>query len=290
MSIGKTPQQSIIDYTFENEDNVKTALQIIYGCQNEIRKRIIIDFLKSLEGALRDIFPNREWRVENLLRENVLGPNSGIYFAKGHGVESYKIGFYPNSAGPKGFIIGIVKPPQAQPIPNLKTEIEARYRPGQANEGWEWWQWIGGDYGNWDNERTLIQLYRQDEAIQYFCDHLARLKDIASPFIDDAMRHADLVGRILEVAQDVAKPLCIRLFGSAARGDRRPDSDLDVLIVMPEGSHRCKAAQALHKRMVGFPIPVNILVTTPAVLERHRDNPGLVYRRILREGRVIHGA
>ena len=173
-----------------------------------------------------------------------------------------------------------------QPIPHLKAAIDASYKPGQANAEWEWWQWIGDGYGDWDNERTLIQLYRQDEAIQYFCDHLKRLKDIASPFIDGAVRHAELVRRIV----GVAKPLRIRLFGSAARGDMRPDSDLDVLVVMPEGTHRRQTAQALHEQMVGFPIPVDILVTTPAVLEQHKDNLGLVYRRILREGQDIYVA
>ena len=212
--------------------------------------------------------------------------NCGVYLAKGQGDETYKIGFYPDQSGPKGFIIGIRKPPQAQPIPNLKAAIDASYKPGQANAEWEWWQWIGDGYGDWNNERTLIQLYRQDEAIQYFCDHLKRLKDIASPFIDGAVRHAELVRRIV----GVAKPLRIRLFGSAARGDMRPDSDLDVLVVMPEGTHRRQTAQALHEQMVGFPIPVDILVTTPAVLEQHKDNLGLVYRRILREGQDIYVA
>jgi predicted nucleotidyltransferase len=286
MSIGKTPQQIIIDYAFENEDNVKTALQIIYGCQNDIRKKIIIDFLNALERALRDVFPDPEWRVENSLGENILESNHGVYFAKGQGVESYKIGFYPSSPGPKRFIIGIVKPPQAQPIPNLKKAIEERYRPGQANAGWEWWQWIGDGYGDWDNAETLMTLYRQDEAIQYFCDHLKRLKEIASPFIDDAVRHAELVRRIV----GVTNPLRILLFGSAARGDMRPGSDLDVLVVMPEGTHRRQTAQALHEQMVGFPVSVDILVTTPAVLEQQRDNLGLVYRRILREGQDIYVA
>jgi predicted nucleotidyltransferase len=286
MSIGKTPQQIIIDYAFENKDNAEIALQIIYRCQNEIRKKIIINFLNALEEALRDVFPKSEWRVENSLRENVLGRYRGVYFAKGQDGETYKIGFYPDQDGPKAFIIGIVKPPQAQPIPNLKAAVDASYRPGQANAEWEWYRGIDDGYGDWNNEETLMRLYRQDEAIKYFRDHLARLKEIASPFIDGAVRHAELVRRII----GVAKPLRIRLFGSAARGDMRRDSDLDVLVVMPEGTHRRQTAQALHEQMAGFPVPVDILVTTPAVLEQHKDDLGLVYRRILREGRDIYVA
>jgi predicted nucleotidyltransferase len=42
---------------------------------------------------------------------------------------------------------------------------------------------------------------------------------------------ADVVQRIV----DAVRPLKIILFGSAAREDMGPDSDLNILIVMPEG-------------------------------------------------------
>ena len=43
----------------------------------------------------------------------------------------------------------------------------------------------------------------------------------------------DLVRRIVEVAH----PRQIILFGSAARGDMGPQSDIDVLVVVPDGTH-----------------------------------------------------
>ena len=42
----------------------------------------------------------------------------------------------------------------------------------------------------------------------------------------------DLVRRIVEVAH----PRQIILFGSAARGDMGPQSDIDVLVVVPDGT------------------------------------------------------
>ena len=96
----------------------------------------------------------------------------------------------------------------------------------------------------------------------------------------------ELVRRIVEGVH----PQRIILFGSAARGDMRPDSDIDVLVVMPEGAHRRRTAQELHERLFGFPLPVDILVATPVDLEKHQDNLGLVYHRILREGREIYAA
>ena len=44
----------------------------------------------------------------------------------------------------------------------------------------------------------------------------------------------ELVTRIVEAVH----PLKIILFGSAARGEMGPDSDVDVMVVMPEGTHR----------------------------------------------------
>ncbi|RLC67940.1 MAG: hypothetical protein DRI48_00940 [Chloroflexi bacterium] len=84
----------------------------------------------------------------------------------------------------------------------------------------------------------------------------------------------DLVSRIV----DAVHPLRIILFGSAARGEMGPESDIDVLVVVPDGTHRLKTVRYLYKRMFGFGHPVDIVVTTPSIFERHKDNIGLIYR------------
>jgi hypothetical protein len=68
-----------------------------------------------------------------------------------------------------------------------------------------------------------------------------------------------------------------------------PDSDIDLLVVMPEGVHRRRCAQEIHRHLFGVPLPVDVLVSTPGQLERHADNIGLVYGDILRDGRVLYG-
>ena len=94
----------------------------------------------------------------------------------------------------------------------------------------------------------------------------------------------DLVRRIVEAVH----PLRIILFGSAARGEMEPNSDLDVLVVMPEGVHRRRTAQELHQLMFGLPAPVDILVATSGDVEKHKDNIGLIYYKVLREGRELY--
>lgn len=95
-----------------------------------------------------------------------------------------------------------------------------------------------------------------------------------------------LVGRIVE---DV-HPLRILLFGSAARGDLRAGSDIDLLVVMPDGTHRRRTAQRLCRHIDGIGVPFDIVVATESDLDRHKDNIGLVYRTILLEGREVYAA
>lgn len=102
----------------------------------------------------------------------------------------------------------------------------------------------------------------------------------ARPKIDD------LVRRIVEAVN----PLRIILFGSAARDDSCPPGDVDLLVVMPEGVHRRRTAQDLYRRLDGVGFAFDILVATPGDLERHKDNIGLVYRTVLREGKEIYAA
>lgn len=87
-----------------------------------------------------------------------------------------------------------------------------------------------------------------------------------------------------------AHPLRVILFGSAARGDMTPDSDVDLLVVMPDGTHRLHTMQRLYARVRGVTVPFDILVATTGDLEVHGDALGLVYRDALREGRELYAA
>jgi predicted nucleotidyltransferase len=96
----------------------------------------------------------------------------------------------------------------------------------------------------------------------------------------------DLVRRIVEAAH----PVRIILFGSAARGEAGRYSDIDVLVVVPEGMHRRRTAQLIYRQLLGFGLPVDVVVATRADMERYSDSPGLVYREALRDGRELYAA
>ena len=96
----------------------------------------------------------------------------------------------------------------------------------------------------------------------------------------------DLIHRIVAVAS----PLRVVLFGSAAWGDMHPDSDLDVLVVVPEGTPRRRTAQRIYRRMIGFPTAVDVIVATEGDLHKHRENFSLIYYPAIREGKEIYAA
>ena len=98
----------------------------------------------------------------------------------------------------------------------------------------------------------------------------------------------EIVDKLVRAIVELVHPLRILLFGSAARGEMNRGSDLDVLVVVPEGSHRRHTAQLLYRQISGIGVPFDILVATPNDLEKHKDNIGLIYRTILREGREIY--
>jgi predicted nucleotidyltransferase len=99
-----------------------------------------------------------------------------------------------------------------------------------------------------------------------------------------------VLDRLVRQIVEAVHPLRILLFGSAARGEATSGSDLDLLVVMPEGIHRRKTAQELYRKIRGAGVAFDLVVATPADLERHRDNPGLIYRTILEEGQEVYVA
>jgi uncharacterized protein len=95
-----------------------------------------------------------------------------------------------------------------------------------------------------------------------------------------------LVRKIVELVH----PMRILVFGSAARDNMGPNSDIDVLVVMPEGVHRRHTAQFIYRHARGIGIPFDILVATPGDLEKHKNNIGLIYKTILKEGKEVYAA
>jgi len=87
-----------------------------------------------------------------------------------------------------------------------------------------------------------------------------------------------------------AHPLKIILFGSQARGDTGPDSDLDLLVVLPAvGDKRAEMAR-LREALRPLPLPIDVLIFALHELEEWGDVRGTILYPALREGIVLYEA
>jgi predicted nucleotidyltransferase len=82
--------------------------------------------------------------------------------------------------------------------------------------------------------------------------------------------------------------LRIVLFGSAARGTMGPHSDLDVLVVMPNGCDCRAIARILYRRLRGLAYAKDIVVVWQGDVEQYDNNPALVTHTALSEGRELY--
>jgi uncharacterized protein len=115
-----------------------------------------------------------------------------------------------------------------------------------------------------------------------------RWKGMAMPRA--AIRSTPNIDTMVSRITEAVHPLRIILFGSAARGEMNAASDIDVMVVMPDGTHCLKTTRYLYTCILGVGYPVDIVVTTPSILEKHRNNIGLIYRTVLAEGKEVYAA
>ena len=94
----------------------------------------------------------------------------------------------------------------------------------------------------------------------------------------------DVVRRIAERFS----PDKIILFGSRARGDACPDSDIDLLVLFPEVANPNQRAAELYASLIDFPRPLDIVVSTSSRFERYRNVVNTVYWPASREGKVLY--
>lgn len=96
---------------------------------------------------------------------------------------------------------------------------------------------------------------------------------------------ADVVARVVRAAE----PERIVLFGSAARGTMRPDSDIDLLVIKAGKFNRNRVTTEIYRNLSGE-VGVDAVVVTPEEVERYRHTPCLVICPALREGKTVYEA
>jgi predicted nucleotidyltransferase len=97
---------------------------------------------------------------------------------------------------------------------------------------------------------------------------------------------AEIVRRVVEAAQ----PDTIILFGSAARGEMGPNSDVDLLVIKGGKFQRHRVVESIYGNLHGVGQAVDVVVVTPEEVERYRDTSCLVIFPAMKEGKIVYAA
>jgi predicted nucleotidyltransferase len=106
---------------------------------------------------------------------------------------------------------------------------------------------------------------------------------VAYPKVDQALLD-EIVRRLLQAGN----PERIILFGSRSRGDDRPDSDLDLLIIEESELPRFKRSARYRRALVGVFPSKDIVVWTPDEVKRWANVPNAFISVALKEGIVLY--
>lgn len=93
----------------------------------------------------------------------------------------------------------------------------------------------------------------------------------------------EFVGRIVEEFA----PQRVILFGSYARGDATPDSDVDLLVVMPTKKETIEQAVEIRQR-IRRSFPLDLIVKTPVDVARRLSLQDCFLTTIMTEGKTLY--
>ncbi len=97
---------------------------------------------------------------------------------------------------------------------------------------------------------------------------------------------AETVRRLVEAY----RPVGVYLFGSVARGQAGPDSDYDLLVVVPDDAPaEQRRSRLAYEALRGTGTAADVLVCTRSYFEDRRALKASLPGTVLREGRLLHG-
>ncbi|MBI2442050.1 MAG: nucleotidyltransferase domain-containing protein [Lentisphaerae bacterium] len=94
----------------------------------------------------------------------------------------------------------------------------------------------------------------------------------------------EITRRIVQVAH----PRKVVLFGSRIRGQGRPGSDWDILVIADSTKPRYERSPPLYSALSDLRQPVDILVYTPEEVAEWRQVESAFVTTALREGKVLY--
>ena len=108
--------------------------------------------------------------------------------------------------------------------------------------------------------------------------------DVNRPVLD--RRQREVVQRIVQTFA----PSMVLLFGSRARGEARPDSDVDLLVVWRDDKIPPNPSAVIRQAVGPIGFPMDLAVLTPTRFAELRNRRGHVVHSAARDGVVLHAA
>ena len=98
---------------------------------------------------------------------------------------------------------------------------------------------------------------------------------------------AEIVRRLVEAY----RPERVYLFGSHARGQASPDSDYDILLVLPDdASPERRRSRLAYQVLRGTGTAADVVVTTRGAFDRRLRVPASLPAIVEREGEILYAA
>jgi predicted nucleotidyltransferase len=108
------------------------------------------------------------------------------------------------------------------------------------------------------------------------------------PTIDKRERiPQEAIDQVVQQIVEEFKPQKIILFGSYARGNPRPESDVDLLVVMETQDKKRKQALEIRHRL-GVMFGLDLVVYTSKQLKKRVEMGDWFLRDVLKEGKVLY--
>jgi predicted nucleotidyltransferase len=114
-------------------------------------------------------------------------------------------------------------------------------------------------------------------------EHAATFK---TPTADDPA-----LGEVLRRLVDAYQPERVYLFGSVARGDAGPDSDYDILLIVPDGSPpERRRSRLAYEVLWGTGVAADVLVWPASQFDSRVHLASSLPGTVIREGKLLHAA
>jgi predicted nucleotidyltransferase len=102
--------------------------------------------------------------------------------------------------------------------------------------------------------------------------------------VDERQVISDMLRRIV----DAAHPSKVLLYGSHARNEAGPASDVDLLVLFDELTDRREVVSRLYNALSGSELPKDVVVATTAEFDRYKNVVNTIYWFAEHEGRLLY--